>query len=257
MGQVLITKSILTAIANAIRGKNGSSDTYKPGEMAEAISDIPSGTPPVLITKTITANNTYSAEDDDADGYSAVTVAVPGPSGTKQISINTNGTTTHDVSAYASAEITVAVPGGASLVSPFKVATGSITPASNTTTLYIDIDSSKVNLSTDTIMYFWLIMDESEWSDYEGDADYDNKVAGVIRVYFKPYYETNANNPGGVTQTFLSTNANYHSYKSNNTVSITEGQNQLTVKPYSQSGLTFIGGATYKYILVATEARST
>lgn len=30
-----------------------------------------------LITKTITANGTYSAEDDDADGYSSVTVNVP------------------------------------------------------------------------------------------------------------------------------------------------------------------------------------
>ena len=30
-----------------------------------------------LITKTITANGTYSAEDDDADGYSEVTVNVP------------------------------------------------------------------------------------------------------------------------------------------------------------------------------------
>lgn len=32
---------------------------------------------PVLITKNITANGTYSAADDNADGYSSVTVAVP------------------------------------------------------------------------------------------------------------------------------------------------------------------------------------
>lgn len=32
---------------------------------------------PTLITKQITANGTYSAEDDNADGYSEVTVAVP------------------------------------------------------------------------------------------------------------------------------------------------------------------------------------
>ena len=32
---------------------------------------------PSTTTKTITANGTYSAEDDGADGYSAVTVAVP------------------------------------------------------------------------------------------------------------------------------------------------------------------------------------
>lgn len=34
-----------------------------------------------LITKTITANGTYSAEDDDADGYSSVTVNVPSGGG--------------------------------------------------------------------------------------------------------------------------------------------------------------------------------
>ena len=77
MGQVLITKSILTAIANAIRGKNGSSDTYKPGEMAAAITALPSaGT---MIEKSISANGTYKAEDDDADGYSKVVVSVGGP----------------------------------------------------------------------------------------------------------------------------------------------------------------------------------
>lgn len=43
MSQVLITESNLTNIANAIRSKNGSSDTYTPAEMATAISNIPSG----------------------------------------------------------------------------------------------------------------------------------------------------------------------------------------------------------------------
>lgn len=35
------------------------------------------GSPLVLTTKSITSNGTYSAEDDDADGYSEVTVNVP------------------------------------------------------------------------------------------------------------------------------------------------------------------------------------
>lgn len=36
-------RSIFSDIADAIRGKNGSSDTYTPDEMAQAIEDIPSG----------------------------------------------------------------------------------------------------------------------------------------------------------------------------------------------------------------------
>lgn len=40
---VVVLDDTLTDIADAIRGKNGSSDTYKPSEMADAIDNIPSG----------------------------------------------------------------------------------------------------------------------------------------------------------------------------------------------------------------------
>ena len=40
MAQVLVTESYLDAIADAIREKNGSEDTYKPSEMAAAIEAI-------------------------------------------------------------------------------------------------------------------------------------------------------------------------------------------------------------------------
>lgn len=71
-----------------------------------------------LGTKTITQNGTYSALSDSLDGYSEVTVNVPTgitPTGTKQISITENGTTTEDVTNYANAEITVNVSGGGSI----------------------------------------------------------------------------------------------------------------------------------------------
>lgn len=80
MSKVMLSESYLEDIADAIRTKNGSSDTYKPAEMADAIEDIPGGITP--------------------------------STGTKQISITSNGTTTEDVTNYASAEITVNVSGG-------------------------------------------------------------------------------------------------------------------------------------------------
>lgn len=68
----------LTSVANAIRTKGGTSASLSfPDEFVEAIEDIPTGGGSTLITKSITANGTYNASSDNADGYSSVTVAVP------------------------------------------------------------------------------------------------------------------------------------------------------------------------------------
>lgn len=113
MSNVLVNDASLTAIANAIRDKNGSNARYKPGDMANAITNIPG---PALDTKSIIANGTYSAEDENLDGYSAVTVNVPTqgitPTGTKQVTVTENGTKTEDVTNYASVEILTSVTGG-------------------------------------------------------------------------------------------------------------------------------------------------
>ena len=74
MGKAVITESLLTDIADAIRSKLGGSDTYTPAEMAAAIRQIAS----TLVAKTITQNGTYDPADDGADGYSSVTVNIPG-----------------------------------------------------------------------------------------------------------------------------------------------------------------------------------
>lgn len=112
MANVLINENSMTAIANAIRAKNGTSTTYKPSEMAGAISAIDGGGSTPTGTIQITSNGTH-----DVSAYASANVAVPTgstPTGTKQISITSNGTTTEDVSAYANAEITVNVQSGGS-----------------------------------------------------------------------------------------------------------------------------------------------
>ena len=67
MSIVTIDDSYLTAIGNAIRAKNGSTTTYKPSEMAAAISAIESGEDflPQKITNTLTS---YSNNDITAIG---------------------------------------------------------------------------------------------------------------------------------------------------------------------------------------------
>ena len=47
MSKVLVNESSLTGIADAIRGKNGSTTTYKPSEMAAAITAISGGGPDI------------------------------------------------------------------------------------------------------------------------------------------------------------------------------------------------------------------
>lgn len=60
MARVLINESNLQNIANAIRGKNGLSDTYTPSQMASAISAIPTGgsVTAEFVTVTVDADKT-------------------------------------------------------------------------------------------------------------------------------------------------------------------------------------------------------
>lgn len=89
----------LTSVANAIRTKGGTSASLTfPSDFVSAINAISGGVGSTLIAKSITANGTYNATDDSADGYSSVTVNVPTggggltfESGTYEPSANTSG----------------------------------------------------------------------------------------------------------------------------------------------------------------------
>lgn len=58
MADRLIQTETLTAIADAIRAKNGSSDTYLPSQMASAISNISAGLDIKKLTATVSADTT-------------------------------------------------------------------------------------------------------------------------------------------------------------------------------------------------------
>ena len=76
MAKVLISDQYLTNIANAIRNKNGSQNTYTPAQMASAITAISGGSTPVLQNKTITpsANQQIITADNGYDGLESVTI---------------------------------------------------------------------------------------------------------------------------------------------------------------------------------------
>ena len=70
-----VNTDYLIGAADAIRRKTGSQEAIPLPQFESEIDNLPSGG--TLIPKTITENGTYAAEDDNADGYSEVTVAVP------------------------------------------------------------------------------------------------------------------------------------------------------------------------------------
>lgn len=74
MAKVLVEETNLTNIGNAIRGQNGSTTKYKPGEMADAISAIE--TEPTLQSKTVSPSTSSQTVTPDSgyDGLSQVTV---------------------------------------------------------------------------------------------------------------------------------------------------------------------------------------
>lgn len=73
-----VSDANLKSVADAIRTKGSTSeDLTFPDGFVEAIGNISGGGGSTLITKSISANGTYNASSDNADGYSSVTVAVP------------------------------------------------------------------------------------------------------------------------------------------------------------------------------------
>lgn len=80
----------------------------------------------------------FDFENEKAFGDAVDSIPTGGitPSGTKQITINANGTTTEDVTNYANAEITVDVQSGGSAAG---MASGSFTPAENVNSQMISV----------------------------------------------------------------------------------------------------------------------
>ena len=123
-----------------------------PGTFSLKIEKQVGGGGSTLITKTITANGTYDPADDDADGYSEVTVAIP--SGTAGTPTATKGSVSnHSISVTPSVTNTAGVISGGTItgtavtVSASELVSGSETKTSNGTYDVTNLAQLVVNVS--------------------------------------------------------------------------------------------------------------
>lgn len=121
------------AIYNAILAKGGTTTHNDRDDYANAIMALNTYSP-TLITKQITENGTYDASDDNADGYSEVTVDIDIPTlqSNKNVNVSSNGTTvvTPDSGNDALEQVTINTNVTPNLQQKTATTNGDVTPDS-------------------------------------------------------------------------------------------------------------------------------
>ena len=148
-------------IADAIVEMGGTASSATGLEsMPDAIRTIKAN--PTLITKSITSNGAYNAEDDNADGYSSVTVAVPDSGAVKNLTIEYTSNSQFIVREYSGNGISCVQSGAIVLISGyFEIAAYSsyVTMVPADTTL---VTMSGANLQTNKTKYAYLTCTSSD-----------------------------------------------------------------------------------------------
>jgi len=176
--EYIVSKSDMTAVANKIRTKGGTSALLSFPQGYMSAIDAISGGGGVIQPLSVSANGTYSAPSG-VDGYSPVNVNVPLPSGTTSLSFESNGTYIRDIKDYASVNITVSVSGAGNLGSKF-ISNNGIFNAS--TDGYDGYSQVTVNVSGSGIA-----LDQPLMMIGNASSLYSADVASTINVLSFPY----------------------------------------------------------------------
>lgn len=196
MSKVLVTESSLAGIAEAIRAKSGSSDTYTPGQMAAAIEAIPTGVTPTG-TVNITQNGTVNVTD-----YASAAVAVP--------------------NSYAAGDEGKVVSGGALVAQTARASQITENGTYDTT----DNNSVTVNVSGggggSIVFYDYALFDGNGYLELDYTLNADYKI--TVDFQCPTYYNNNAvigNNSGSDKSHFTSYSNKWYCSTGNGETSFT------------------------------------
>lgn len=143
-GKVVSDGALVTQTSDTVTAN----DTYDTTLINSLTVNVSGGGGTTLIEKSVSANGTYKASDDSADGYSKVVVSVPASAvdtGTKNITANG---TNQDVVGYA--KVDVAVPNSYTASDEGKVVSNGalVSQGSNTVTQNGTVDTTLINSLT-------------------------------------------------------------------------------------------------------------
>lgn len=200
-------------LANLTAGNIKDGVTVKVGDSTDddcvaSVTGTYAGNTPTLITKSITANGTYNASSDSADGYSSVTVNVSGGGGgdypwfgpntvkdyTKTITINLSNDTSWDSwTASTTGTSILAAPTTADFSYSFDLAEYAITIVTYSIVNYtLKSTATKVNIPISTGRYdiCFVCGMPSTYNQFKNltAATYYNKPLSDTRMY---YYNSN------------------------------------------------------------------
>lgn len=186
MSKVLITRSKLDDLATAVSNKSGVALPLTIAQMQTAVQNIPTGGG-TLIEKSITANGTYDAEDDNADGYSSVTVAVPTPTPRSSSDLTVSGATVTAPAGYYESSASKSVASGTAgtptatkgTVSNHSI---SVTPSVTNTTGYI---TGGTQTGTAVTVSASELVSGSETKTANGTYDVTNLAELIVNVQAK------------------------------------------------------------------------
>ena len=235
MANYIASDTDLTSVANAIRTKGGTSSSLVfPSGFVTAIQNIPSGGSATLITKSITANGTYNASSDSADGYSQVSVAVP------VLPVVSGTFTPGNTEANSVKSITVPYTGnGYPVACVIRPTAGSYKSG---TSIYTSTQQKAV------VMYAMSKANAGEAPDYSTTTSEKNQGT-VVAMYKNSSSDATNIAPSGSKNSFIFTSYNASGNAAQNIVRF-KSKTEMTVYVGGGSNYGFLAGTEYTYEIV-------